>query len=495
MSRTVKLLFAFALLFLVLRWIRPGETTYTLDEPYQQLTIDSHLAAGNIPLSNSRGSSIPVPYGPGVLWFWMLVRLFTWNPIAIVLENLALQTLGFLLFAQTFRRAFGNEAAAWCVALAACSPLLFLFARHPWDPTFLIPLSAILIWLLQKLDDGGRELPLHAALGFVGGYGVNTHLMFGAVFLALGLTLLIRDARLHGWRAWRPLAVFSFSALAILTPYLIDAARIVAAENSLAMEHARVKHHWGDLRNVWWLFLRTTLFSSLYGSRIHLEEAGVRQQLEHFVGPFTAFFFRVDLFGWFGKLAAWGSAGAVLVRLARGRFDDKLLRVFAALAFVSTILVYNFLNIPTAPHYFSPIWWFVFVGIAGAITHLHGWWKRTFLFTLAASIVVNSAFDMAALAFIHKNRGARNGEMRVVLEDQLKMFREVCTWAQGRGLSKVRVDANKAFIADPPFQFIPAHMPECHGLTFELVYASNPADVRLSVPKDSDTSAALVISY
>jgi 4-amino-4-deoxy-L-arabinose transferase-like glycosyltransferase len=217
LSRTVKLLFAFALLFLVLRWIRPGETTYTLDEPYQQLTIDSHLAAGNIPLSNSRGSSIPVPYGPGVLWFWMLVRLFTWNPIAIVLENLALQTLGFLLFAQTFRRAFGNEAAAWCVALAACSPLLFLFARHPWDPTFLIPLSAILIWLLQKLDDGGRELPLHAALGFVGGYGVNTHLMFGAVFLALGLTLLIRDARLHGWRAWRPLAVFSFSALAILT--------------------------------------------------------------------------------------------------------------------------------------------------------------------------------------------------------------------------------------------------------------------------------------
>ncbi len=483
-------LYAFAFLMLALRFLWPGDTIYILDEAFLQIRIDEHFAAGTIPLSNSRGSSIPLPYGPGGQWFYMALRLLSWHPVFLVLCHLTLQLGGALLFFRTLRMAYGREAAAWCAALVASSPLLFFLARHTWDNTLLIPISSLVLWLLWKLQERKREILIHSALGFVTGYGVNTHLMFGAMALAVGSSLFLRGVRLYGWRSrklWIPMLVFCASSLAILLPYLVEAFRIASAEKPL--ENARVKEHWGDARNLWWLFQRTALSSSLFQANISFGD--LKDQFQSFSGKFFGFLFYKDLFGWFGKIAAWAGAISVLIGLTRGRIETDSIRLLAGLAFFFTLLIYQYLNIPTAPHYFNPIWWLVFVGIAYAIGRLHGAWKKAFLFTLAACLFVNTSYIAFATAFIRINRGARNMETSVVVEEQMRLFRDLCSWGQQRNKAEVRV-RKEAKMGEPAFDFLPSHMPECKGVKLTLVNSGE--DLVIRYENSSSFSAALTIT-
>lgn len=486
-----RVLIGLALLLLAARFLWPGDTVYILDEAFIQLRIDEHLAAGTIPLSNSRGSSIPVPYGPGAQWLFMFLRVFSWHPVFFALVHLFAQLAGALLFFRTLRRAYGPEASAWCALLVASSPLLFFFSRHIWDNTFFIPLAALSLWLLQRLKENGPALLIHVLLGIVTGYCVNIHLMYGPVALALGFTLLLMNQSRYGLRSrqfWLLSAVFGFSALLVLTPYLIELARIAREEKP--MDHARVLQRWGDGRNLWWLFMRTTLFSSLYGANVSFDQ--VKAQFFEFSGPLFSYFFRVDLFGWFAKLAAWGSSLIVLARLARGRIEADPLRLFAALSFLCVLVVYQYLNIPTAPHYFNPIWWFVFIGIAGAIVKLQGWGKRAFLVSLACTAAVNIAYISLATAYIHVNRGARNMETSVVVSEQLRMFRELCAWGREHGQKEVKI-FKEAIMGEPAFEFLPAHMPECAGIKLVLVPSLSLAHLRLYQHPEPATSAALLV--
>jgi hypothetical protein len=489
-TTTHRVLFAVAAVFFLLRFLWPGDTIYILDEAFIQMRVDEHLAAGTIPFSNSRGSSIPLPYGPGALWFYMAIRpLVGWHPVAIICVHIAFQLAGYALLLLTIRRAYGSAACAWAAALVATSPYLFFAARHPWDTTLLIPLTALALWCLQRLREGGRELPLHAALGLVTGYAANIHLMFGPMALAVGATLLLWNLRQHSLRrarSWLLLGTFAGCALLVLAPYLLEAYRIASAEHPL--EHARAQKHWGDGRNLWWIFLRTTLFSSLFGARAMLDD--VRAPFFAFTGQPFAYLYRVDLFGWLGKLAAWGAAFAVLARLARLRFDDEPLRILAGLVFFFTLVVFQYLNIPMANHYFTPIWWFVFLGIALAVRDLRGPWRPVFLASLAGSLFVNGTYTAFALAYLHENRGARNMEASVAVSEQLRVMRELCAWGAAHGKSDVKI-IKRAFLGEPAFDFLPRHMPECRGTTLTLVNGE-PADFLLHHPANSSTSAALV---
>jgi hypothetical protein len=485
-----RVLYSLAFLLLALRFLWPGDTVYILDEAFLQIRIDEHFAAGTIPLSNSRGSSIPVPYGPGAQWIFMLLRLVSWHPVFFSVVHIALQLLGALLFISTLRRAYGQEAGAWCALLVASSPLLFFLSRHTWDNTLLIPIAAVILWLLQKLKEQSHELTIHVFLGLFTGYGVNIHLMFGPLALAVGFTLLLLNLQKRGARSaqtWLLMALFSFAALAVLAPYLVEAARIARAERPL--EHATVKNHWGDGRNLWWLFQRCALHSSLYGANVSF--AGVKAEFLSFTGPFWGFFFQKDLFGWFGKLAAWIGAFVVLARLCRGRVESDPLRLLAALALFFFLLVLQYLNIPTGQHHFNPIWWFVFVGIAFTVTRLRDRWKKLFLLSLACTAVVNTAYIAYATAYIHQNRGARNMETSVVVTEQLRAFRELCAWGKNNGKTEVKI-FKEVHMGEPPFDFLPAHMPECQGIKLTLMEERSEADFALQYPKDSETSSALV---
>ena len=130
LPRTATFLLAFIAAFMALRFLWLGDTVYILDEAFQQIRIDEHFAAGTIPFSNSRGSSIPLPYGPGALWILMIIRLFTWHPVWIAFYHLCYHILGYGLFAWALWRAYGKEAAIWSLAVVACSPLLFFLINR-----------------------------------------------------------------------------------------------------------------------------------------------------------------------------------------------------------------------------------------------------------------------------------------------------------------------------------------------------------------------------
>lgn len=488
------ILFWIVLLF-ALRFFFIGDTIFIADEPLFQLKIDEAFATHQLPLSSFRGSSIPLPYGAGGIWFYLLPRLFFWHPYATVLWHISIVTSSVVLFVSTLRRRFGGEAAIWGSLLVASSPLLFFFTRHPWDNTILIALSALTVWCLVKLEEGAHELAFHAALGAIAGYALNIHLMFGPVALALGLTLLWRAWLRHGGpgrRAfWGPVLVFGGTALLVLLPYLWEAYRIVQVEQPL--EHTKYTKRWGDARNLWWLFQRSFLFSSIWGSRIYLEN--VQKQFYAFVGQPLAFLFHNDLFGWFGKIAAIGFVFAYPVQLLRRRAGFDSLRTFAFLAICFFLLVLHYLNIPTAPHYFQALWWIVFVGIAFTVTRLQGFAKRAFLATLLATALVNTAYDLTCMAYAHMNKGARNLGFSVVIDEQMRVIREICVEADHRIPKEARVDLADVFISGWSFVYLPNHMPECRGVKFTADHNLTQPNFRLSHPKDSDSKADLIVNW
>jgi 4-amino-4-deoxy-L-arabinose transferase-like glycosyltransferase len=244
-------------LLIALRFLFWKDTIFILDEPLFQMKIDDYFAGGAFPLSTFRGSSIPLPYGAGAVWFYMLIRLFTWHPYAIVLYHTTAVTFGVLLFLKAMLQKFGEESARWSGLLLATSPLLFYLSRHPWDNTLLFTLNAVVVWSLVQLEKKKREYFYHGLMGAAVGYALNIHLMYGPVAVALGLTLLYRSWKLYGFKSklfWLPILIFGATAFLMLVPYLWEAYRIMQVEQPL--EHTKYTKRWGDGRNLWWLLQR-----------------------------------------------------------------------------------------------------------------------------------------------------------------------------------------------------------------------------------------------
>lgn len=487
-------LWAWIIAFFVLRFFWVSDTIFILDEPLFQMRIDEHLAAGTIPLSSFRGSSIPLPYGPGALWLYMLVRLFTWHPYVIAAFHTLVVTAGALLFLRAIWQRFGEEAARYTGLLLATSPLLFYYSRHPWDNTMLVTVSAIVIWSLIRLEEKRKEILYHALAGAAVGYGLNIHLMFGPIAVATGLTLVLRALKFHSLRSrefWLPLLAFGAAAIAVLLPYAWEAWHIMQMEKPL--EHTRHTVRWGDGRNVWWNLQRSVVFSSVWGARIYLDT--VHQYFHQFTGRVPAFFFHNDLFGWFGKIAAVGVTLAYPIQYFRGTKPFDTLRVFAFLGLACVMLVLQYLNIPTAPHYFHSIWWLVFLGLAVAIPLLRGWGKKLFLATLLLTALVNSTYVMASMLWLHGNKGARSFQYSVTISEQMRAVREICTEAAARIPAEARVNLEPAFILGPSFPYLASHMPECRGVKFISGRPLADPTFVISHPKDSDHRADLIIEW
>lgn len=462
---------------LLLRFLFPGTTLFVLDEPLFQAKAAAALREGIFPLTSFRASSLPLPYGGGALWFYMLLKLVSSSQIFVVLAHVTLQVAGVLLFLRVIARAYGRETMHWCAPLVASSPLLFLFSRHPWDNTLFIPLGSLCLFLLQEIQTR-RRLWLAAALGLAVGYALNIHLMFGPVALALGLTLLIS----FGWRyAFLFCAAAGFSLL----PYGLAA----WGESSFS---GAGSERWGDGRNLWWLFLRATLFPSLYGSRLFFDQ--VKESF--FAFSWLGFFYRVDLFGWFGKVAVWVSAGFVFRELLWRRKTAAPvdpLRLFAAMALLLGIFVYQFLNIATEPHYFNPLWWAAFVGIAWAISALRGRWRVAFLASLVGAALVNSAFDVEALAYLRRNHGTRGTRFGVSLGEQLRVMREICATARSEGQEYVRLDLATEVFSPQAGQYWLQHLPECDFLkTYEANFRMTFANFRVKHGAGRDDAGLIV---
>lgn len=493
-----KIILLVAFMMILLRFTFPGDTVFIADEPSFQSRIDQHLEAGTIPLTSFRGSSIALPYGGGAFWFYMPIRLLISDPVLIALYHIFFLSLGAILFWYVMRKQFGAEPAAWGFLLLASSPILFFFARHSWDNTLFVPLGAAILWLMAKLQsdhslEGKKEYWVHAFLGLAAAYGLNIHLMFGPMIIAIGLTLLWRNASRYGifsFRTYGLLATYSFIFILAVAPYLLESYRIVQQE--AALESTKFKDRWGDLRNLWWLFQRTTVFTSVWGSRIYLEQ--VKQDFYLFSGGFLTFFYRIDIFGWIVKLAAWFSVIFAAIALIKKNSKVNILIILALFSFLSILSVYQYLNIPTAPHYFHPVWWFGFLGFAYTLSKSPKLMKPILLGFCAATVLVNFSFIVQSMRFFHENKGARAMSYSVAIHEQKRAISELCGLAKSKGIQKVHIDISQVYLMGFVFDYLPKHMDECNGLVIDTLKVANEPGFKFMHPADSNTKADLILS-
>lgn len=488
----------FASGFLALRFIFLGDAPFVVDEPLFQMLLDQHLREGKIPITSFLGSSLPVPYGATALWIYTIPKLLSSHFMAIVYFHAFVFTLGAGFFYFGTRLWLGSGAAALALLLAAVSPFQFHYGRHPWDNTFLVPLSAALYWILAALFaravDFRSALKYFIASGVVVALCVNLHLMSGPILLAFGLCLVIFLAKSRFRATERALLLGSCGliALAISAPYLLKVLESIAAATPPPNEAGK-NPPWGDFRNFWWILLRTQIFLSVWGVKNFIEPT--EQYYYEYVGPLYAAIFRKDIFGWFPKIAAVAWLSIPFAQLARRRFTSHPLHLYAALCFGFTLLVYQYLNIPTQPHYFQAVWWISALGAAAVLLSLPpGKFRTALASTYVVSIAVNGIFILTSFAYIHANAGTRGMHHGTAIAEEKRVVDALCARTRATGKNTAIVNLSYVYQPPEPLRYFAGRAEACSGLDIQFVKDANAQiSFDLVYPEDSKTDARLVI--
>ena len=489
------MLIAISCAFIFCRFLYPGDTIFVSDEPNFQLHLDHYKTMGKIPFTNFRGSSLSFPYGSGAIYFYWPIRLLTNWPQITVLYHIFFVSLSLLFLFLALCRLFGRRPAAWALLIASTSPLLFLYSRHAWDNALLCTVSALLLYLFVLIEDKNYSFRqknfLFFLIGLVVGYGLVIHLMFGPVAVASALTVgyFTFCAKENFKTKFSIILCFGLGCAVFALPYLWEAVQVVAQEKPL--EHSKFHTRWGDGRNLWWTFQRTMIFFSLWGSRIYFW--GIYPSFQQFVGNFVDFFFRIDLFGWLGKLAGWTLPFYVLTKIVRGK-NISLAFVLAMFSFFITIFTLNIANIPTEPHYYNSVWWIVFLGFAWALTVLGKIPQKVLLVTALCTAVVNSAFLLTSAIYVHQNSGARNMNYSTILHAQQEAVTDFCNRMENSKWLEASLNISKVFLQPYSIRYHLNHLPECQGKRVVIDSESSTHNCRFHYPENSITSARLELA-
>ncbi len=491
-------LLAIGALLVLSRFLFLGHTPFVTDEPAIHLVADEYFASGKFPLTLFRGSQVHIPYGAGALWFYMFFRLFTWNPVFMPYAHTVFFSLAFVLLYFAVRIAYSRLTAAWALVFAASSPFLFELSRHPWDNTFCVPLSAAVLFLvayMEKLESDPeknrkRIWACIIGLAVVVAYAVNIHLMAVPLAAAAGFALLYFLWQMPRWtlkeKSWA-FAAFCGVFTLLIIPYAYAA--WVRWETEPMTDNLVHNTPWGDGRNLWWLFLREELYSSVWRTTYLFDP--YLKDFYAYIGPVFEFLFHKDIIGWFAKVAGYVfvfSSAFALIKYRRIRLVPALTVFF----FFIYLLQMQYSNIPTDPHHFTPLWWIVFVGAVVMLERLKGFWKRGFQWILVANIAINVSFCVFFLGFLLKNGGINSPAHGLGVKYHVAAVREGCNRMRARGLTEANWDMKDTVFLQHSFHYLLSHVPECEGLTVHRQVQGDPKAPLALVHDRPDTADAKV---
>lgn len=466
----------------------PGDAIFKNDEALFQLLVDQHFDMKTFPLVSFLGSSIPLPYGPVALWFYGAIRSFTDNMILVAFFHSLVVFLGLAGFAAYFSRGLSSFSSLAWITLVISSPLLFLASRQPWDNTLLIPLTTAILILVDQIDQG-RDESTDAKwsflwIGILGGCMAGIHLMAGPFLLCTALALLpvLKKQK----RLLRSLQFSALGFLVVMIPYLWGS--IDAYQNASLTEKTTVKHFWGDGRNLWWLFQRSFFFLSTWGAKLRFSE--VYKDFLSFSGTPWRVLLSVDVFGWPLKLVAIFVTLEMFVSNSlrgTGRAWERIL----GMALPATLLIYNFLNMPTEPHYFHPIWWMPFLAVA-VFLRRENWWMQALVTVVAC---LNFLFIFETHRFVHRNSGMRSMAYSSTVSEQMRAWRQVCAEARERKLGEVRVAWEGIQMISHPMRYFGAHLPECAGVRLSQAFSEAESSGSFHYGENTPFDAALLFSW
>jgi hypothetical protein len=269
------------------------------------------------------------------------------------------------------------------------------------------------------------------------------------VVLCLSLWRRPRQEILHA------LGGYALAFIVIVGPYLWQIYPLLF--NLKADSH--LPNRWGDLRHIWWLLLRMPMILSTWGTDVFFEN-----QRQEFFGwaPIWAWTFKLDFAGWVAKFLGLGFAIAAIIKF---KTEDALGRL-AALTFGFTLLFYEYVNVHFAWNHFIQIWWFGLWGVAAALAHP----KTRKLFAPFALIlfVQNVSYLGYRTAYLHETQGARNYQFSVLISEQERILKEICSAIKGSDQGSSTLLLKGLELTPYGLIYLARHTDECRGLQLDV---------------------------
>ncbi len=464
-----------AAFLILLRFADLSSAPFINDEPKLQLMLDQHLAARTLPrhgLEGTRG----VAYGPTALWIYMPLRLLTDDVGWIIALHVCLHCLGLVLVFLAIRSSVGLETALWSTLLIASSPYLFFYARLAWDNTFLIPLTALTLFCLARLERGAGRVGTWAGLGLASGLVFNLHLMALPVIAAAALVVLPL-----AWRDRRSLRVRIGVVAAVAALALTIAPYLWVVGPSL---------HQGSQTQITGEAIAHAVPETLLGTGMYVSAAGMEYFLNGLMDSIAAHLRSLTLgiaLAWVVRAVAWSWLGLSCFFACRAwartrGIDTRALPIvaqFGVVYFVILLLYYYAVRpYPFHPHYFmSSFWlvpffatWFATTGAARLTSRVR--YARLLSYgvlgSIALIVISNVGFVFEAHRAIARRHGTRDVHYSSTRGELQNAMQRICELARARGRTHVVIDLNSVEgVLSSPFDWFSAHLPQCSGIAVD----------------------------
>ncbi len=494
------ILFCIGLALVGIRFVELGITPFVADEPVFWAMADDAVRNRAIPLIGTSASSLPVPFGAGAVWIFMLPMAISNFPLFITWFHSLIFCLGFFFLFKAVSITYGRKAAIWSLALAASSPFLFFFSRHAWDTTFFVPISGAVLYIFAKLDHANREnraINLYkyiAALTLLAALCVNIQLNSGHFVLTAALISIyyIFSTKRELSERLKTLGLAIVLGLLLCLPYMIAA----YAKMQAGMDFEReVPEKWGDGRHLWWNLQFIVINLSVWQGTIFLDPQ--QDKYLEYVGKFIAFFFKKDLFGWIPKFTVWFVMLYPLILLARKQISSvRLIHILGSTGFIIALLAFQYLNVPIRPHYFQSFWWLPLVGIAFAVANFAGWYQKAFFAFLSLTLLVNTTLITTSLAFLVENNGTRGMYHGTGIMEVRRITKEFCAKVKiNNSPENSCIDTVQVYTVSNPIKYFIKREEECKGLNVNAFNNMPSCQYYLTYDKSSNTDATLYLNH
>jgi hypothetical protein len=151
------MLFIVSIIYLFLRLNQlESKLTFHLDQGLQlgeayQMVQTHHLTLIGPMVTTKTFQGRAFFIGPFYTYVLAILGVISqWNPLTVTVLMIIFEFLSFLLFIIWLLKHHQTNAVLWVFFLAATTPFLIEHSRFFWNPHFLLPLSFLLIYFLEK---------------------------------------------------------------------------------------------------------------------------------------------------------------------------------------------------------------------------------------------------------------------------------------------------------------------------------------------------------
>ena len=406
-----------------LRLMWPGDTQWINDEPLF-LSKAAAINAGQSSVGSGLLGTVGLTYGPVAVWIFAALLRISSDLMHVVLMRTALWCVTSSIALLWLAR-LSTRLRPLFLCLVLLSPYTWLYSRHLWDNTWLMPLGALALAGYVAFHQAQATWKLAVAV-----LAMALAVLIHPMVLPLGIVLLVHLLRFHGtWLRTNPKVVVALcvTCLLLAAPWLWFLAQQLLAKKAvlppppppplLPPAEAPVP------------FWRSLVFPFLGG----LQLTGLG--LDYFLGvnfwqhtawvqPLMLVTTAAQLLVWLGMWLA-----AKEVRAGLRTPNQQGLEFHLALLCVATFCVQWCMQVivrrHTHPHYYNGTWiCYVYFFSLALSSKLASTWQRAARVGVATVLALSLSTVTTAMALqLHQQGGTTGLHFGATLQNQLQVAR------------------------------------------------------------------------